>query len=379
MWASRIFGTALFLLSLSGFNTRVVAFSAPNRSGAPQRRRTRASGERRRPSSSGEDDTQSSGPKSDSPRSQRRPRREGRQQQQMFDPKKITSDQKPNEDANPLDLYDSKYISDASFLRIRSLSSVVQVSSNADVIVDEDDDSGNSFEADAESCKGPEIKHEHFEQISLDDLFPGLDFSNHFFTNGEFRQAIRVAMRKDIFFTTPAYVDLSPKVAAMMLDDDSSLQGTWNCIPKSIPEELKDSLPLRMTRLTEVLRETLGTDAPTGDEFMMALGGLCGTNPTAHWIDIIGVKDRVVSHSWHQDTGVSYDKDSKKSRYTVMLGFPLEDEYCGCGVFSHAIPLKYEHLAPSGHNENEPVLFQGTADDEFIIRPKFSCGREILR
>jgi hypothetical protein len=361
------------------------AFSAPNSSGTPQRRRTTTtSGERRRSSSSrsrGEDESQSSGPKSESTRSQRQPRRPAsRQQQQVFDPKKITSEQKPNENANALDMYVPSYQSDPSFIRRRSSSSVVHISPNADVIVSEDDASCDS-DVDSEQCKGPEINHAHFEQLSLDDLFPGLDFSKQFFINGEFRQAIRVATRKDIFFTTPAYADLSPKVAAMMLDDDSSLQGTWNCIPKSVPEELKESLPLRMARLTKVLKETLGPDAPTGDDFMMALGNLCGQKPSAHWIDIIGVKDRIVSHSWHQDTGGSYEGQSEleSSRYTVMLGFPIENQYCGCGVFSHAIKLKHEHLAPDGHNDNEPVLFQGTADEEFIIRPEFLPGREILR
>mmetsp|Transcript_14716 Transcript_14716/g.21603 ORF Transcript_14716/g.21603 Transcript_14716/m.21603 type:complete len:202 (-) Transcript_14716:67-672(-) len=178
----------------------------------------------------------------------------------------------------------------------------------------------------------------------------------------------------------------------MMLDDDSSLQGTWNCVPRSItPEQLVEfggSLPIRMTRLTKVLKEKLGSDAPTGDEFMMKMGGLCGVEPSAHWIDIIGVKDRSVSHSWHQDTGVSYgnsdDSESTFSsdmgcKYTVMLGFPLEDEYVGTGVFSHAIKLDIEHLAPQDHNTNEPVLFEGTAGEEYIIRPEFGRGKEIIR
>jgi len=114
---------------------------------------------------------------------------------------------------------------------------------------------------------------------------------------------------------------------------------------------------------------------------MIAVGGLCGENPSAHWIDIIGVKDRILSHSWHQDTGVSYPgvSNPKNSRYTVMLGFPMEDEYIGCGVFSHAIKLEHEHVAPEGHSENEPVLFEGTANKEYIIRPTFSLGKEIIR
>jgi len=75
------------------------------------------------------------------------------------------------------------------------------------------------------------------------------------------------------------------------------------------------------------------------------------------------------------DDGCNLDK----SRYTVMLGFPIEDQYTGTGVFSHALKLTDEHLAPVGHNENEPVLFEGTIDERYIVRPSFSFGREILR
>ena len=62
-----------------------------------------------------------------------------------------------------------------------------------------------------------------------------------------------------------------------------------------------------------------------------------------------------------------------------MVGFPFENEYSGCGVFSHVIKLKNEHLAPDGHNKNEPVLFEGSAGDEYIFRPEFTLGREVLR
>mmetsp|Transcript_4685 Transcript_4685/g.7182 ORF Transcript_4685/g.7182 Transcript_4685/m.7182 type:complete len:124 (-) Transcript_4685:8-379(-) len=41
------------------------------------------------------------------------------------------------------------------------------------------------------------------------------------------------------------------------------------------------------------------------NELMEKLGSLCGPDPSYHWMDIVGVQDRVVSHSWHQDTGRS--------------------------------------------------------------------------
>ncbi len=364
------------------------ASSASNRSG-----RSRPPAKRR--GSSSTTTTTASGPKGEASARSRRPRRTTSQRQEAvdeFDPKKLTAAQNSRENnAKKLDLFAPNHLQDPSSLRLRSESSVVQINSDANVhITPELQGEGEEGINEILDCKGREINHDHFERFSLDDLFPNLDFSRHFFTNGDFRQAIRVAMREDIFYTTPAYMDLSPKVAAMMLDDDSSLQGTWNCIPKTIPEGMAaEDLPKRMTRLTNVLKDTLGDNAPTGDEFMMKIGGLCGVNPSLHWIDIIGVKDRVVSHSWHQDTGISYDLDDRgedasddrrsTSRYTVTLGFPLEDEYVGTGVFSHAIKLEREHLAPQGHNTNEPVLFEGVVDDEYIVRPEFGYQKEILR
>ena len=370
---------SLFILlsAFSGSSILASAFSSPS---DPNRRRSGPSTRRTR----GSDESESSGPRSESS-SQRRPRsdRQGVQVREIFDPKKLTSQQNVNEDANPLDLYSNVALqNNPLFIKRRSDSSVVQINSKADVMISEENvKPENKNDSVDEQCKGPDIQHSHIQYLSLDDLFPNLNFGKTFFTNGEFRQSIRTAMRKDVFFTTPSYANLSPKVAAMMLDDDSSLQGTWNCIPKNIPPEMKDSLPLRMTRLTKVLRDYLGSGAPTGDHFMITLGELCGENPSVHWIDIIGVKDRIVSHSWHQDTGSSYTGESylEQSRYTVMLGFPIEDGFSGSGVFSHIIKLEHEHLAPEGHNENEPVLFEGTVDERYILRPEFTLGKEIIR
>mmetsp|Transcript_8517 Transcript_8517/g.16044 ORF Transcript_8517/g.16044 Transcript_8517/m.16044 type:complete len:414 (+) Transcript_8517:101-1342(+) len=287
------------------------------------------------------------------------------QNDRLFNPKNLTSQQIPNDDALSLNLFHVTNQQDPSFIKRK-----IEKNVNSGVVLDDNDE-----------CKGSKVENSHLEYLSLDDLFPNMNFGNQFFTNGKFRNDIRNAMRRDIFFTTPAYANLSPKVASMMLDDDSSLQGSWNCIPKNVPKDMMASIPQRMMRLTKVLQDTLGSEAPTGDEFMMKLGQLCGVNPSNHWIDIIGIKDRKISHSWHQDTGVSFDKSDNigTSKYTVMLGFPLEDEYTGCGVFSHVIKLDYQHLAPDGHNVNEPILFEGTVDDSFIVRPIFTLGKEIIR
>lgn len=334
------------------------------------------------------------GPKGESTRERRRSRATCAQQDTvLFDPKALTKSQVSNENAAPLDLYSPEYVKKPSFLRLRPQAASIELNRETTIEVQMSQKGRKTGDSAATNhhleYRGREVQHDHFERFSLDALFPNLDFGRHFYTDGVFRQAIRTAMREDIFYTTPAYAEMSPKVAAMMLDDDSSLQGTWNCVPKSLPEGMTlDDLPLRMTRLTKVLKDTLGQKAPTGDAFMMTIGGLCGMNPSSHWIDIIGVKDRAISHSWHQDTGKSYDdhlQDQEgdghlnNSRYTVTLGFPIEDGYTGTGVFSHALKLGKEHLAPTGHNTNEPVLFEGSTEEKYIVRPEFSYGKEILR
>jgi hypothetical protein len=314
---------------------------------------------------------QSAGPKADSSRVQvRRPSRERQSKcQEAFDAKVLTSLQQPNEDSAALDIFSQQNLEDPSFIRRRPSSSESQTK---DHVNESTSSSGNE-------CKGPFINHAHFEFLAFDDIFPNLDFSKHFFTDGEFRQSLRVAMRKDIFYTTAAYTNLPPKIATMMIDDDSSLQGTWNCIPRQMDPNISPSI--RMKRLTQVLQDKLGFGAPTGDEFMMKIGSLTGKTPSFHWIDIIGVKDRKIMHSWHQDTGRSYDENNAlhDSRFTVMIGFPAEDNYTGCGVFSHCIKLTNEHFAPSEHNENEPVLFEGNSTSDYVVRPEYSYKKEILR
>jgi len=141
------------------------------------------------------------------------------------------------------------------------------------------------------------------------------------------------------------------------------------------------------------------TTIPTGDEFMNAIGSLCGAHPSGHWIDIVGITDRMISHSWHQDTGrlhagLGLDReneftikekgwggdDNEKYTYTVMMGFPKEDNYQGTGVFSHVLQLNRTHYAPpKGHGYNEPVLFEGTVEETYIVRPSFGLGRELIR
>jgi len=124
-----------------------------------------------------------------------------------------------------------------------------------------------------------------------------------------------------------------------------------------------------------MLRDHLGDGAPTGDEFMESIGGLCGSGSTGHWIDIVGIVGRRISHSWHQDTGRCPGGDAR----TVLLGFPREDGYDGCGVFSHAVKLERERHAPAGHPPAEPIVYPTLAvDGANVVRPRFAAGREIV-
>jgi hypothetical protein len=209
----------------------------------------------------------------------------------------------------------------------------------------------------------------HLIYCSLDELFPNnadLGLSNKFCTDGKFRNDLRDAMREDIFDSTPAYENMSEKARKILLLPDSSLQGSWRC---------NNHETLRMKKLTAVLKQHLGEQSPTGDEFMEAIGSLCGSEPSFHWIDIVGVMNRRIPHSWHQDTGRSRGGDTK----TVLLGFPKEDNYCGAGVFSHAVQLKYEKVAAKEHALDDPVVYSGLkVDDEYIVRPQFEQGKEIV-
>jgi len=220
------------------------------------------------------------------------------------------------------------------------------------------------------------IAHSHVERYSLDELFPGLTFSETFNASPEFRNDLRDAMREDIFDTTPTYHGMSEKARKFLLMPDSSIQGSWKCKNGGWSWEDggdKDG-PRRMHRLTNVLRSHLGVGAPSGDDFMDTIGELCGGKPSTHWMDIVGVLNRRVPHAWKQDTG-----DSTGDRKTVLFGFPPENNYRGVGVFDHLVKLKYEEWASVPHAINEPVLYDSLdVPEEFIVRPVYKSGQEIL-
>jgi hypothetical protein len=211
-----------------------------------------------------------------------------------------------------------------------------------------------------------------FSFLPLDDLF-GLELGllAKFNSNSQFRQDLRMAIRRDIFDATTYYASLSEKITSILLLPDSSLEGSWRS-NNNIPAAADSNI--RMTHTTQVLQEAFGKDAtPTGDALFQAIGNLCGSKPSTHRIDIYGVQDRKINHSWHLDFG-KLPQDSR----TVLWGFPPQDDYEGCGVFSHVIPLQQECMAPDDHPRMQPVLFDGMVEKTHIVRPKYAPGRELL-
>lgn len=301
---------------------------------------------------------------------QRRPRRERPVEPEVFDGKALTAAQSPN-DHNP-PLFDLQAAAQAGTLRCMSddfdqlvfleeTKTITQTTATTEAVTNDNDDKAPSSSS-------------WFTYHSLDDVTGIAGFSELFHCNATFRNALRTAMRHDIFEATPAYANVQPKVKEIMLLPDSSLQGSW---------KTPDNTPPRMHQLTKVLQDS-GLDLPKnqnnapGDDLMHALGRLCGgPQPSTHWIDIVGVLDRRITHSWHQDTGTTASR-------TVCWGFPAQDHYQGCGVFSHLVGLKVACRDKSDDNHEgrnlrvEPVLWDGNIDEQFIVRPEFKPGQEII-
>jgi len=320
-------------------------------------------------------------------------------QQQPFDRKKLTADQTSNLDAPLFDLRRTMLSSSNNF---RCVTSGLKCYNNV------------------------EIRHKRraisFEYRSLDDLFLGdnshndgnndddscdesqnFSLSKKFNSDETFRNDLRSAIRLDIFQTTPFYAKLSEKASSVLLLPNSSLEGSWR-VPntKNSTTAAKDpstspstndnptSRSPRMKHTTRVLKkafqehdEEYGINCITsyfdGDDLFRAIGDICGQAASTHWIDIYGVQGQI-NHAWHLDAGQSPNKCR-----TVLWGFPPENNYQGTGVFSHIIPLDYVfddiinmNDVESTHHRMEPVLYEGTVDNKYIVRPLYESGKELL-
>ena len=280
-----------------------------------------------------------------------------------------------------------------------------------------------------------------FEYRSLDDVLSsvlrskGIDppedgslfsLSEKFNADTAFRNNLRSAIRLDVFETTPFYAKLPEKAKNILLLPDSSLEGSWR-IPDEVVETTdadptdvvdesgeEDPSVRRMKHTTRVLNQALkehfdnnsdnnssdntkdnaeSTDDDgyhrfrfTGDDLFRAIGAICGDGASTHWIDIYGVQDRAINHSWHLDAG-----RSPKNCRTVLWGFPPEDHYRGTGVFSHIVSLEDPFGSTldivvddddddsSGERPRmEPVLFEGSPGEDFVSRPLYESGKELL-
>eukprot|EP00536_Pseudo-nitzschia_multiseries_P018006 jgi/Psemu1/293296/fgenesh1_pg.2041_\ len=258
-----------------------------------------------------------------------------------------------------------------------------------------------------------------YEYRSLDDLLDaakdssssslslpeGFSLSELFNSDEVFRNDLRSAIRLDVFETTPFYANLPEKARTVLLLPDSSLEGSWR-IPEATSindndnddnsenNETATPNPLRMKHTTRVLNaaleqhrsssdrdESLSSSSSSllsGDDLFRAIGSLCGSGASTHWIDIHGVQDRAIPHSWHLDAGRSPDNCR-----TVLWGFPPENHYEGTGVFSHVVGLEepFDDLVGESilqHNRMEPVLFEGHPPQRCVVRPGYASGRELL-
>jgi hypothetical protein len=250
-----------------------------------------------------------------------------------------------------------------------------------------------------------------FEYISLDDLFLGGDdddgddddsnnkkfsLSKIFNSDEKFRNDLRSAIRLDVFETTPFYANLPEKASSVLLLPDSSLEGSWR-IPTTA-DSPSSRIP-RMKHTTRVLKEAFqqhteeygdgGTSSSSsrinfdGDDLFRRIGEICGNGASTHWIDIYGVQNKKINHSWHLDAGKS-PNDCR----TVLWGFPPENDYHGTGIFSHIIPLDYAYddIVNMNDDDNdtstrhrmEPILYEGTVDEKYIVRPSYEPGKELL-
>lgn len=205
------------------------------------------------------------------------------------------------------------------------------------------------------------IKDHHINFYSFDDIFgSNIGFSNIFNSNSEFRKELRIAARNDFFVKDET---ISNEMNDLLKDPRSSMSSSWGKDDNEYP------------LLTKVFQKYKFSSLFTGKLFISELTKLCPDTPYRFnsWMDIVGVKNKVINHSWHQDSGLH--------QKTCMIGFPLENNYEGLGVFSHAVKLSHR-LPDPPITTNQPRLLSSLCnvsfDEKFIIRPIYRKGKEIM-
>ena len=187
------------------------------------------------------------------------------------------------------------------------------------------------------------ITHTHIQFHGFDTLFPGSNLAELFDTNSTFREAIRMAAREDLFVNDDT---LPPCANYALKDSQSTLMSSWRRVndyhhltqvfelyhvtnivmsttTTTSTTTIESTTPITTTPIStpSFATTTTPTDGPwlTGPHFMSTLSSLCGNSPYVFgsWIDIVGVKNKRIHHSWHQDSGLE--------QRTVMVGFPPSD------------------------------------------------------
>jgi len=245
------------------------------------------------------------------------------------------------------------------------------------------------------------INYPHVKYYGFDDLFPQAiqdtdsqfkTFSQLFHSSADFREQLRRAARvdfsvlfqqRDITTNNDNSEKKNKAVSNLLVRDLKSTYMSYWRINREPTLESQSEYP----NISNVFLK-FGLKNITGFEFISKLTSLCGNSPHVFgsWIDICGVKERLIPHSWHQDSGLD--------QCTVMVGFPAENHYSGVGVFSHAVRLSHR-LPP--HNLSQPRVWQsssrksrscnedekdefqeGSFDEEFVVRPLYEAGREVM-
>lgn len=204
----------------------------------------------------------------------------------------------------------------------------------------------------SDSHELPFISNKHITFHAFDDLFPETNLGEIFDSNSQFRTSLRKAARRD-FFNEYAHGKCNS-----LNNIEISMMSNWR----------KNNV---YANIDEVFTQ-YNVSNLNGVAFMQVLTSFClqGEHTFGSWMDIVGIKEKYVPHSWHQDSGLN--------QFTVMVGFPKENHFEGTGVFSHAVKLSHRLCLPSNTGK-EPVLWKGESFPEStMMRPTYRRGKEVM-
>jgi hypothetical protein len=162
----------------------------------------------------------------------------------------------------------------------------------------------------SESVQSPSIRF-----LSFDDLFPNNKFSELFNNDSLFREDIRSAARNDFFVYDNK---LSSEANSMIKDSHSTLMSSWK----------RDNEYRSLTSVFQKYNLKI-----TGPKFIDAFTDICSSSPShfGSWIDICGVPNKTIAHSWHQDSGLD-QVNCIRIKYHYISYYSYILVYCDGGV-----------------------------------------------